>query len=130
LNLVREGVEMRDFRKLNVWEKGHRFTLSVYVATRGFPKEELYGLTSQLRRSSASIPANISEGCGRSGDKEFARFLDIAAGSASESEYHLLLAHDLAFLDNDTYNRLSADIREVKQMLSGLLRQLRPDHPR
>ena len=80
---------MRDFRKLSVWEKSHQLTLGVYRATAGFPQREMYGLTSQLRRSCASIPANISEGSGRDGEKDFARYLTIASGSASETEYHL-----------------------------------------
>jgi len=117
---------MRDFRKLQVWEKSHRLTLAVYLATKTFPREELYGLTSQLRRSSASVPSNIAEGCGRSGAKEFARFLDIAAGSAAEVEYHLILARDLRYLDNGTYTQLEAGAREVKRMLTSLLQKLRP----
>jgi len=83
---------MKDFRELKVWEKAHQLTLEVYKATTIFPKDELYGLTSQIRRACASIPANIAEGCGRRGDAEFARFLGIAMGSASELDYHLLLA--------------------------------------
>lgn len=98
---------MRDFRDLQVWEKGHRLALSIYRATNNFPKEELYGLTSQLRRSAASIPANIAEGCGRSGDAELARFMQIVMGSASELEYHLLLAKDLNYLDPLSYEELA-----------------------
>jgi four helix bundle protein len=116
---------MRDFRELKVWEKGHRLTLDVYSATSGFPREEMYGLTAQLRRSSASIPANIAEGCGRSGDAELARFMLIAMGSASELEYHQLLAHDLKFLDARDYERLSEGTREVKRMLSKFINRLR-----
>lgn len=86
----------RDFRKPKVWEKSHQLALGVYKATVGFPKTELYGLTRQIRRCGASIPANIAEGCGRDGDAELARFLRLSMGSASELEYHLLLAHDLA----------------------------------
>jgi len=82
---------MKDFRKLTVWQKAHELTLAVYKATRGFPKEELYGLTSQVRRSSVSVPSNIAEGCGRSGDAELARFLDISMGSASESSTNCCL---------------------------------------
>jgi four helix bundle protein len=93
---------MRDFRNLQVWNKAHSLTLDVYKATGFFPKEELYSLTSQIRRSSASIPTNIAEGCGRSGDAELARFMSISMGSASELEYQLLLAHDLNYLNEDT----------------------------
>jgi four helix bundle protein len=83
-------VDVRNFRALKVWQRSHRLVLDVYQATGGFPCEETYGLTAQLRRCCASIPANIAEGCGRSGDAELARFMLIAMGSASELEYHLL----------------------------------------
>src|SRR3990172_10259541 len=97
---------MRDFRELQVWEKSHQLALAVYKLTVTFPKDELYGLTSQIRRACVSIAANIAEGCGRSGDAEFARFLQISMGSASELEYHLLLAHDLDLLNSSSYERL------------------------
>ena len=95
---------MKDFRELKVWEKSHQLTLAVYKATTKFPKDEMYGLTGQIRRSCASIPANVAEGCGRGGDAELARFLQIAMGSASELEYHLLLSRDLNFLDITEYD--------------------------
>jgi len=98
---------MKDFRQLKVWEKAHQLALAVYKVTKGFPKEELYGLTSQIRRASMSIPTNIAEGCGRNTDAEFARFLQIAMGSASETEYQLLLAHDLEFLTSEQYQKLN-----------------------
>ena len=120
---------MQDFRKLNVWHKAHRLVLSVYDVSRDFPKDELFGLTSQSRRSAASIPANIAEGCGRSGARDFARFLEIAFGSASELEYHLLLARDLRILDPPKHERLSADVREVKQMLTSLIQNVRTRRP-
>lgn len=88
---------MRDFRQLKVWAKAHSLTLAVYRATAAFPREEQYGLTSQLRRAAASIPTNLAEGCGRYGDAELARFVGIAAGSASEVEYLLMLARDLKY---------------------------------
>jgi four helix bundle protein len=116
---------MKDFMTLKVWEKSHRLTLAVYKATAVFPKEELYGLTGQIRRACASIPANIAEGCGRGGDAELARFLQIAMGSASELEYHLLLAHDLGCLLDTDYQHLSADTTEVKQMLTSFIQKLR-----
>lgn len=115
---------MRDFRELKVWQKAHQLTLAVYKATRNFPREELYGLTSQIRRSCESIPANISEGCGRSGGAEFARFLNIALGSASELEYHLLLSHDLGLLDEKTYEPRATGVVELKRMLTGFVRKL------
>ena len=115
---------MKDFRELKVWQKAHGLTLLIYKVTATYPREEVYGLTSQTRRACASIPANIAEGGGRRGDAEFARFLQIAMGSASELEYHLLLAHDLSFISSAHYERLSADVIEVKRMLTSLLQKL------
>ena len=118
---------MKDFRQLKVWEKSHQLALAVYKATREFPKEELYGLTSQIRRASMSVPTNIAEGCGRNTDAEFARFLQIAMGSASETEYQLLLSRDLGFLTKVKYDQLNSDVTEVKRMLASLLKTLRAD---
>ena len=116
---------MRDFRRLKVWGEGHRLTLRVYEATSGFPREELYGLVSQLRRCSASIPANIAEGCGRSGDAELSRFMLISMGSASELEYHLLLAQDLGYLTPQQHQKLTHETQEIKRMLSTFVTKLR-----
>ena len=118
---------MRDFRKLGVWSKSHQLTLTVYELTAGFPREELYGLTSQIRRAAASIPANIAEGCGREGDAEFGRFLRIAMGSANELEYHSLLSQDLGYLSPTNHEVVAASTGEVKRMLTGLLTRLRAD---
>jgi four helix bundle protein len=118
---------MKDFRQLKVWEKSHQLALAVYKSTAKFPKEELYGLTSQLRRSSMSTPTNIAEGCGLNTDKGFAQFLQIAMGSASETEYQLLLSHDLGFLNKEQYDKLNMDITEIKRMLASLLKTLRAD---
>ena len=115
---------MRDFRELKVWQRSHRLVLAVYEATGKFPREETYGFTAQLRRSSASIPANIAKGCGRSGDAELGRFMLISMGSASELEYHLLLAGDLGFLDTQDYEKLSQSTKEVKRMLSTFITRL------
>ncbi len=98
---------MQDFHTLKVWEKAHQLTLDVYHATVAFPKEEIYGLTSQIRRASSSIAANIAEGCGRGSNAEFRQFLQVAMGSACELEYHLLLARDLHYLDAIDYERLA-----------------------
>ena len=125
--LLNLEIILKDFRTLKVWEKSHQLTLAVYKVTRTFPKDELYGLTSQIRRSSASIPANIAEGCGRSGDAEFARFLQIAMGSASELEYHILLALDINLLNSSDYERLTTEVTEVKRMLTAFLQKLRAD---
>jgi four helix bundle protein len=116
---------VRDFKSLKVWERSHRLVLAVYAATGMFPQEEAYGLTTQLRRCSVSIPANIAEGCGRSGDAELARFMLFSMGSTSELEYHLLLARDLGYLGTQDYQTLSQGAGEVKRMLSTLITRLR-----
>ena len=118
---------MRDFRQLKVWEKAHLLTLAVYQATANFPRQEVYGLTGQIRRAASSVPANIAEGCGRNGHAEFARYLHIAMGSASELEYHVLLAADLGYLDPHQRERLGADTIEVKKMLTSLIQRLKTD---
>ena len=118
---------MRSFRELRVWQKAHELTLAVYKATAKFPRDEIYGLTSQLRRATCSIPANIAEGCGRTGGAEFARYCGIASGSASEVEYHLLLARDLKFVKPEEHEQLAAQVIEVKRMLTGLLNKLKAD---
>ena len=110
----------RDFRNLKVWEKAHQTALACYHATRQFPKDETYGLTSQIIRSAASVPANIAEGCGRGGN-ELPRFCRIAFGSATELEYHLLLARDLDLLEAERYEQLNAQVVEVKRMLSSFV---------
>jgi four helix bundle protein len=115
---------MKDFRSLLVWRKGHELTLSVYKATERFPKEERFGLTSQMRRSSASIPTNIAEGCGRSSNPDFQRFLQMAFGSASELDYQLMLATDLEFLAQPVYEDLYSKLIELKRMLAALIRKV------
>ena len=115
---------MEDFKDLVVWTKAHHLTLAVYRQTRTFPKEEMYGLTSQVRRASASIGANIAEGCGRRSDAEMKRFLQIARGSANELECHLLLAKDLQFLGSDEFRRLEEKILEVQRLLASLVQRL------
>ncbi len=116
---------MKDFRILTVWEKSHRLTLEIYKTTTVFPKDELYGLTSQLRRATSSIPTNIAEGCGRGSDPDFKRFLQIAFGSASETEYLLMLATDLNYLDSLKAKSLGNGIEEIKKMLSSLISKIK-----
>ena len=118
---------MQNFRNLKVWERAHALTLDVYHSSKSFPREEMHGLTSQMRRASASIGANSAEGSCRRGDIDFARFLQIAAGSASELEYHLLLGLDLKLLQTLEYERLSSQAVEVKRMLASLLQRLRAE---
>ena len=101
---------MQDFHKLKVWEKAHAVALEIYTVTKQFPKEENYGLTSQLRRSAASIPTNIAEGCGRGTQKELAQFLQIAMGSACEVEYLLLLSHELEYIAESEFENLSTRV--------------------
>lgn len=115
---------MGNFRNLEVWQRAHWLTVSVYHATRSLPKHELYGLTSQMRRASSSISANIAEGCGRNGDRELVRFLRIALGSANELEYHIMLARDLGFLTSPACAQLHADVTVVKRMLAKLVTRL------
>jgi len=119
---------MRDFRTLKVWQKAHEMALCVYKATQPFPREELYGLVSQLRRATTSVPANIAEGSGCNGNREFAYFLRIAFRSASEAEYHLLLARDLGYLDSKVHQSLNNRVTEVKRMLTGLIEKLNTDN--
>jgi len=115
---------MKDFRQLKVWEKAHHLTVELYRVTTNFPRIETYGLTSQIRRASASIGANLAEGCGRDGEAELGRFCGMARGSASELEYHLLLAKDLGFLESIDYQRLAHETVEIKRMLTGLIHKL------
>ena len=118
---------MKDFKELKVWSKAHTTTLELYRLTRLFPKEELYGLTSQIRRAAASIGANIAEGCGRKSDGEMARFLHIARGSAVELEYHLLLARDLEFLPAVRFTVLEREVDEIQRMLTSLIQRIQVD---
>jgi four helix bundle protein len=117
---------MRDFRQLLVWEKAHRLALASYAGTARFPREELYGLTSQIRRCAASIAANIAEGCGKDGNPEFHRFLQMASDSGSELEYHLLLARDLSMLSVAEHRKLEMMVDEVRRMLASLIRRVAP----
>jgi four helix bundle protein len=116
---------MQNFRNLQVWQRAHRLTLDVYRATRPFPKYERFGLTGQIRRASSAIPANLAEGCGRGSDADFARFVQMALGSASELDYHLLLCHDLGYLSMESYQVLSGETASIMRMISGLLTKLR-----
>ena len=115
---------MRDFLELKVWGKAHQLVLAIYKISAGFPQKEIYTLTSQIRRAAISIASNIAEGCGRSTETEFARFLQIVTGSASEVEYQVLLARDLGFLNSLEFEKLDSNVPEVKRMLTGLIRKL------
>ena len=108
---------MRDFQQLEIWQRSHHFTLRVFTVIQSFPKEELYGLTSQMRRSSASIPTNIAEGCGRNSSAELKRFLTIAAGSSSEIQYQLILAKDLHYINDSVFKELHKEIIQIRKMI-------------
>jgi four helix bundle protein len=112
---------MRNYRDLQVWNKAHKLTLELYRVSQGFPREEIYGITSQLRRAAVSVGANLAEGCGRRTSTELARFVRIAMGSASELDYHLLLSKDLGFMNNNDFDLASAGLTEVRKMLTSFL---------
>jgi four helix bundle protein len=112
---------MRNYRDLQVWNKAHKLTLELYRVSQGFPREEIYGITSQLRRAAVSIGANLAEGCGRRTSTELARFVRIAMGSASELDYHLLLSSDLGFINNEDFKRTASELTEVRKMLTSFL---------
>ncbi len=116
---------MQNYKELKVWDKAHQLTLKVYQLTKLFPKEEIYGLTSQVRRSASSIPANIAEGCGKNSQLELAHYLNTSLGSANETEYHLLLAKDLNYFQVEEYNVLAEQINEIKAMLISLISKVR-----
>jgi four helix bundle protein len=116
---------MQNYKDLKVWERSHQFTLDVYRLTVNFPQEERYGLTSQLKRAASSIPANIAEGCGKNSQQELAHFLNISLGSANESEYFLLLAKDLEYINQDKFQELSDIINGIKAMLISLINKVR-----
>ncbi len=115
---------MKDFRDLKVWEKAHELALDCYSFTANFPKHEIFRIVSQIRRAGSSIGVNIAEGCGRGGNGEFQRFLQMAMGSASELENHCLLAKDLHFMDVEMHNRIQTKVIEVKKMLASLIRKI------
>ncbi|MDO3426456.1 four helix bundle protein [Chryseobacterium urinae] len=115
---------MRDFKKFEVWQLSHQLTLKVYTSTKNFPKEEIFGLTSQIRRSFASIAYNISEGSGRNSDKEFANFINIALGSSNEAENQLILAKDLDYINENEYQNLSEELTLLKKKLVTLWNRL------
>ncbi|RZK51041.1 MAG: four helix bundle protein [Pedobacter sp.] len=120
---------MQNFKDLKVWEKAHQLTLSIYKTSAKFPKEEIYSLTNQLRRASASIPANIAEGCGKNSQADLANFLNISLGSANETEYFLILSRDLDYLTEEQFTILSNSINEVKAMLINLISRVRAPKP-
>lgn len=118
---------MRDFQQLAFWQKSHQLTLKIYQITRDFPKGELYGLVSQIRRSSSSVPTNIAEGCGRNSLQELKRFLIISSGSASELHYQLMLSRDLNYISNQLFKELEDDLIQIKKMIFVYSEKLSPE---
>lgn len=116
---------MKDYKKLNVWHKAHENVLEGYRLTRNFPREEQFGLTSQLRRATVSVPNNIVEGCGKYTDKDFVNFLQIALGSCQESEYLLMLSFQLEYLKKSDYDKINKQVGEAKAMLISLIKKIR-----
>lgn len=116
---------MKDFREILVWQRSHALTLEVYRLTKSFPKEEMFSITSQMRRAASSIPANIAEGCGRDGDAELKRFMNISLGSACELDYFLLLAGDLGYIRADEVAKLATEILEIRRMLGAFIQKLK-----
>ncbi len=119
---------MQNFRELSVWEKSHRLTLNIYKTTTSYPKEERYGITSQMRRSASSIPSNIAEGCGRNSQPQLAHFLNVALGSASELEYQIILSKDLEYINTKIYNDFTEKVVEIKRMLSSLSQKVKTEN--
>lgn len=115
---------MRDYRKYKVWELGHEITLNIYKSTSNFPKQEIYGIVSQMRRAAYSIPSNIVEGCGRESDAEFRRFLIISQGSANELEYFTVLAKDLRYLEQESFAELNDKVDKIRRSLNNLINKI------
>jgi four helix bundle protein len=127
LKSVNKEYKMKPFKQLQVWEKAHQLVLSIYQKTSHFPQEEIYGLVSQIRRASVSIPSNIAEGCGREGDAEFGRFLQMAMGSVNEVEYQIILAHDLKMFNDSDFFELNSQLEVVRRMLIALIKKVKTD---
>lgn len=116
---------MRNFRNYQVWNKSHQFGLKIYKVTKGFPKEEVFGFISQIRRASLSIPNNIAEGTGRSSEKEFAHFLNMASGSAAEVEYLIEFSKDIKYINQEQFKEFNEGIVEIRKMLNSLHKKVK-----
>lgn len=116
---------MKDFKTLKIWEYAHQLSIDIYQISKNFPKEELFGLTSQIRRAIVSIELNIAEGCGRGSDAELRRFLQIAFGSASEVECCILLIRDLDYISQEKWDNIQCRIEEIKRMLTAFINKLK-----
>tara|TARA_R110001599_G_scaffold151792_5_gene336789 strand:+ start:22 stop:390 length:369 start_codon:yes stop_codon:yes gene_type:complete len=120
---------MKNFKELEIWQKGHEMAIDIFNLTKTFPSEEKYGLISQMRRSSQSVPTNIAEGCGRNSQKELLRFCSIAMGSASELEYQLILSKDIGFIKTHDYKDTNEKLLTLKKMLNAFMKYLRTQTP-
>ena len=118
---------MRDFRKYEAWQLSHKLVLEIYLLTKDFPVEEKFGLTSQIRRSSSSIPTNFAEGSSKISEKDFTRFIDIALGSATEVDYQLELSKDLKYISEEKFLTLNNKIISIKKMLFALRQKILKD---
>jgi four helix bundle protein len=118
---------MQHFNKLQVWQRSHKMVLTLYRATRSFPNDERFGLISQLRRAALSVPTNIAEGSRRATAKDYSRFLNIAEGSLSETEYLVLLSRDLNYLPSESASGLLTEIKELASMLHSLRKTIQRD---
>lgn len=116
---------MQDYKKLKVWGLSHELTLMVYKQSSSFPKDQMFGLTSQIRRASSSIPTNIAEGCGRYSSKELTQFLNISLGSANETSYLLFLAKELNYIIAEEFESLENKIEQIKAMLINLISKIK-----
>lgn len=116
---------MRDYKKYTIWEKSHKLALEVYAITKSFPKEEMYGITSQLRRASLSVPTNIVEGAARNSQKEFAHFINISSGSAAETEYLIRFSFDLNYINEDQFIKINNEIISIRKMLNAFHQKLK-----
>ncbi len=115
---------MRNFLNLEIWKKSHLLTLKIYKTTKQFPKDEIFGLTSQMRRSSSSIPTNIAEGCGRNSNPQLINFLQISTGSCSELQYQIILCKELSYINEDIFNELHNEVIDVRRMIFAYLNKL------
>lgn len=115
---------MKDFKELIIWQRSHKLTLSIYNLSKSFPREEIYGLTSQMLRSAASIPTNIAEGTGRNTDPDFNRFLVLAMGSAAELEYQLILSKDLGYCNLAEFESLTNELIEIRKMINAFIQKI------
>ena len=116
---------MRNYRDIQVWQRSHQLTLTIYKMIESFPASEQYALTSQMKRAAYSVPMNIAEGCGKSSEADFVRFLEIASGSASELDYQLVLVRDLGYIDENQYEQFLNELIEIRKMLTTFIKQVR-----